>query len=64
MCPWVKSWQYKAKQWSWKSWIEVENTDRAVSGPLRPLNASVNETSFIYGTLTCEGNMAQKEDIC
>jgi hypothetical protein len=56
MCPWIK-------HWSWKSWIEVKNTDTAVTGPLPPSNASVRETLFTCVPLTYEGNVAGKEDI-
>jgi len=42
---------------------EVENTDTAVTGPLTPSNASLHETLFMCAPLTCEGNVAEKEDI-
>jgi hypothetical protein len=62
MCPWIKHWKHNTKHWSWKSWIEVENTDTAVNGPLPPSNASVHEMLFTCAPLTCPGNVAEKED--
>jgi hypothetical protein len=56
MCPWIK-------HWSWKSWIEMDNADTAVTGPLLPSDASVHEILFTCAPLTCEGNVAEKKDI-
>ena len=41
----------------------MESTDTTVTGPLPPSNASVHETLFTRAPLTCEGNVAEKEDI-
>jgi hypothetical protein len=41
----------------------VENTDTAVTGLLLPSNASVHEMLFMCAPLTCEGNVAEMEDI-
>ena len=60
MCPWIKQWKDNTKHCRWKSWIEVENTDTVVTEPLPP---SQHEMLFTCAALTCEGNVAEKEDI-
>lgn len=57
MCPRIKSWKHKTKNCSWKSQIEVEITDTAVTGSGPPSTTAVHEMLCM-----CEGNVAEKED--